>query len=88
MVELVATALPVVVVAVARVVFEMVSVKVTVSPSGGAGVIVVVKLTVAPTGAGFAGVIAKVVVVAVFEVLGQPVTRAWASTDPKPVTGS
>lgn len=88
MVELVANALPAVVVAVPRVVFEMLSLKVTVSPSGGAGVIVAVKVTVVPTGTGFAGVIAKVVVVAVFEVPVQLVTRTSASTEPKPVTGS
>lgn len=59
------TALPAVVVPLPRVVFEMVSLKVTVSPLGGAGVIVAVKVTVVPTGTEFPGAMVRVVVVAV-----------------------
>ena len=58
-------ALPEVVVATPRVVFDFVSLKVTVSPLGGAGVIVAVKVTVVPTGAEFPGAMVRVVVVAV-----------------------
>jgi hypothetical protein len=57
-------ALPEVVIATPRVVFDFVSLKVTVSPFGGAGVIVAVKVTVVPTGAEFPGAMVRVVVVA------------------------
>lgn len=66
MVVLEKTPLPEAVFAVPRVVFEVVSVKVTVSPSGGVGVIVAVSVTLVPAFTGDAGVIARVVVVAPF----------------------
>ena len=71
--------------AVPRVAFDFVSVKVTVSPLGGAGVMVAVRVTLEPT-VTVAFEIARAVVVGVFTELAQAITKLYASTEPRPVT--
>lgn len=77
MVVLVKAATPEAVLPVPSVLFEIVSVKVTVSPLGGAGVIVAVKVTLVPAFTDPPGAMASVVVVVV-----TPTLSAWpADTD-------
>jgi len=75
MVALVKVAVPDVVVPVPKLEPEVVSVKVTVSPFGGGGVIVAVMVTLVPAVTVAWGEMLKVVVVAVLVALAQSITK-------------